>query len=174
MLLDIIISFAETPALCGLIFRPSCVYLKTFPEISIFCALSGYLFYSSFTVASRYTSSIVFFWLTLGIGQATFCNSLNVKTSFSFTNWLKVKKKTQMVYLSMIVILFFGAAKATVEHYISDVYLKKAYETANKNNYPLALKFLNKSIRLNPKSVEAYYDRGFVYFNKNMFFLGWY
>ncbi|MDM8549849.1 tetratricopeptide repeat protein, partial [Desulfobacterales bacterium HSG2] len=136
--------------------------------ILIFCSLSGYLFYSLLTVAGRYTSSVFYFWVVMGIGYLYFIKEAQDEDkSILILNRLKGNKKISFAVAMAILLIFGATGKKILAHYVSDVYMSKAYGFASRGNYDEALKLLNHAIRLQDKSVEAYYQRGFVHFSEN-------
>ena len=51
----------------------------------------------------------------------------------------------------------------------SDYLMRKVAELLNDNNTDEALKYVNQHIESNPKSPEAYFQRGKIYFFKDMY-----
>jgi tetratricopeptide (TPR) repeat protein len=136
--------------------------------ILFFCALAGYICYSLMTVAGRYMSSVFYFWLVMGIGYLYLKDTQDTEKSVLLTNPLKKNRKILWVIGVGIILIFGLACKKILANYVSDVYMNKAYRLVSQKNYNSALKCLNTAIALYPKSVEAYYQRGFVYFSKGL------
>ena len=65
--------------------------------------------------------------------------------------------------------MFFGLAEKKVwDNYISDIQIKQSFGLSAKNHLDTAITHLNRSILLNDKNVDAYYQRGFIFFNKDL------
>ena len=129
--------------------------------LCIAASLSGYIAYSLFTVATRFISSLLFFWILLAIGVIVSDKEnlqLEIKTR------LNRFAPSTVIIAAVLLVMFFGIAKTTVAYYVSDVHLKTAYDAASAKQFLKARRALNRAIALRPRSVEAYYQRGYVRF----------
>ncbi len=130
-------------------------------------AVTGYLIYSQFTVASRYMSSTFNFWLVLGIGFLLIAEHGSPATYFTYENPV-ARRSWLCIALALCTMLLFGRGiERVVKSYRSDAYLKRAAAYSSKGRFNPALWYLNKAIADRPNSVEAFYQRGFVLFQKN-------
>jgi len=135
--------------------------------ILILCALSGYVLYSTLTVAGRYMSSVFYFWLVMGIGHLCIRDDeADGDPLISVSNTLRGNRKISAFIIVMMILIFGIACKKILANYISDVYICRAYGFAVRARNDKALKYLDSAIELQPASVEAYYQRGFVHFSK--------
>lgn len=135
--------------------------------IGLFWSVTGFLICSQFTVASRYISSILFFWLVLGIAHVIFRHLSSNRQAVIDRIWQNpVKRSLWMKYpvMALAVFVFAGISNGTVKRYVSDVTLQNAYMNAKAGKFLLAKKGVDEAIRLWPKSVDAYYQRGYVEF----------
>lgn len=134
--------------------------------LMIFCALNGYLFYSLLDVGGRYISSVFYFWLVTGIGYLYLKDKPDKEESLSISNRLS-RNKFWVSGAAMIILLIFGlACKKILANCLSDVYIDKAYAFAVQADYDNSFEYLGGAITANPKSVEAYYQRAFVFFSQ--------
>jgi len=132
--------------------------------LMIFCALNGYLFYSLLDVGGRYISSVFYFWSVTGIGYIY----LEDKADFVSISNILSRNKFMVSGAALIILLIFGLAyKKILANYLSDVYINKAYASSVQGNYDNSFEYLEVAVSANPKSVEAYYQRGFVFFSQN-------
>lgn len=136
--------------------------------IFILCSINGYLFYSLFTVAGRYMSSTFYFWLVMAIGYLCLQTSSETGRYLALSNNLRRYNKTIYVAVACVILLFGIAIKTVVTSYVSDTYIKKAVMLTKQNKYDAALYYLSRAVYFRPKTAEAYYQRGFIYFAKNM------
>jgi len=135
--------------------------------ILICCSLTGYLSYSQLTVASRYVSSVFYFWLVMGIAYL-YLGETSDKAFFSVSNRLKLNRKVAFAVFFMAAILIFGPVyKKTLANYFADVYTGRAYGFAIQGDHDKALEYLNRAVASQSDAVEAYYQRGFAHFAKN-------
>ncbi len=138
-------------------------------HIATSCSLVGYLFYSTFTVAGRYMSSAFFLWVVIGIGYVSFQSSLQNTKTITITNRLYGNSKLTGVAFVVILVLFGGLGKTAVASYVADVKVHRASLQTMKGDYQKALVYLEQALALNKKEVEAYYQRGYVNFNINLY-----
>ena len=138
-------------------------------RVLLLCLLAsvlGYLVYGQFTVATRYVSSTFFFWLIVGLVYLATENKTDSGWVITFKNRL-IARPWAAVPIAIVILFMFGSGIRTVVlNFRSDVQLKKAYTYISKNRYDTARQHLNKAISLRPNSIEAYYHRGFVSFQK--------
>ena len=138
------------------------------PLICVFCAVTGYLIYSPFTVAGRYMSSTFNFWFVMGLGYLLISKETDPNTDIRFENRLRTNQWMRIPAGICILLLFGMGIARTVKSYRSDVYLKRAALYSSKGRHDPALWNLNKAVALRPNSVEAFYQRGYVHFQKNL------
>ncbi len=131
-------------------------------------SLLAYLIYSLFTVAGRYMSSTFFFWLTLAVGYLLMQDDrgshgwIEIPNPFSRRYWLAVP-----ISLGVIAIFAMGM-RTVIRSYQSDILLKQAAIFSSKGRNDPALRYLNRALALRPNSVEAYYQRGYVLFQRGL------
>ncbi len=136
--------------------------------ICVFCSLAGYLCYSNITVAPRYMSSAFFLWVVVSIGYLQLKENFKTK-SITIVNRLRGRTKFTGISVVLIVLVLGGLGKTALANYVSNVYVHKASVKTIKGDYKGALEYLEKAISLRKKEVEAYYQRGYVHFNMNLF-----
>ena len=132
-------------------------------------AVVGYLFYSTFTVAGRYMSSVFFLWIVLGIGYMGLRKKMGNVRPMTVKNKLYGESWATFVAGAVIVAIFGMMSKTAFCNYAADVWVHKASMYSLKNDYNRALICLDQAIALNNKVVDAFYQRGYVYYHLNKY-----
>ncbi|MGD9200912.1 MAG: O-antigen ligase family protein [Chitinispirillia bacterium] len=142
---------------------------KQLLNLATVSAIMGYLLYSTFTVAGRYISSVFFLWAVIGVGYMSFRDKLpNVKT-LTYKNILHNRPRIISIVGVVIFIIFSVMSKIAYCNYIANVNVHIASMSSLKGDYNRALIFLDKSVSFNKKVVDAFYQRGYVYYHLNNF-----
>ncbi len=137
-------------------------------SLSLFCSVAGYLGYSTFTVATRYMSSTFFLWITFGLIYLQLQGSVKTKT-VTVRNRAAHNAGLRVIGVVLIILVFGGLGKTAFADYLSDVYVHRASIRIIKSDFNGALELLEKAAALREKQVEAWYQRGYVHFNMNLF-----
>lgn len=135
--------------------------------LCLLISISGYMLYGQFTVATRYMSSTFFFWLIAGLGYRMVGNGLNAHSYITMSNLIGMRLWVVVPAAVIIPVIFGVGIKKVVSNYQSEILLARASDSLSKRRYNHALIQLNRSIALRPNSVEAYYIRGYLFYQTN-------
>jgi len=132
---------------------------------ALFVSLAGAATYLNITTAGRYMSSTFQLWLTLGLAVVASADKDSLSKKFDFPPVFK-RKTSQLLILSVAVSLFFLLSARVYANYVSDLFFQQGhrlYRTSTGHFY------YNRALALNPRSVEAWYQRGFLLFHEKRY-----
>lgn len=134
--------------------------------ILILSSVVSYTICSQATVAGRYISSSFYFWTVLGIG-ILYLSPKNGGGKILFSNRLKTHRKLSILAVLCVCFIFAVSINRVWKNYLSDVYLKTALDLSMNNKFQQASKLTDRAVTLRPESIEAHYQKGFVFFSQN-------
>lgn len=128
--------------------------------LAIFCSLNSFIAYSLVTVAARYVSSLLYFWIALAIGEIILEeNSKKVS--------LKVNPSAVKVVMLLIIVLItlFSFYTGSKRYYSSCLVHKSQDHMKRKvGNASNAISILDKALKIDSKNIEALYAKGYASF----------
>lgn len=128
--------------------------------LAIFCSIISFVFYSNFTVAARYTSSLFYFWITIAIGEIIL-ESKSRKFKFE----IKINTLKYVIVSVLILSSFISLYNASRRYYASHLVYKSQDHMRRKiGNAKSAIEYLDKAIAIDHKNVEAIYAKGYASF----------
>lgn len=134
-----------------------------FLGICLIMSIAGFCLYSLFTVAARYMSSLFYFWLILAL--CYICFSFDDSKKWVIKNKFYQNKKIIAIITIVWICLISFSLFTNITNYLSKTYITLSSKKVIEKDYKSAIINLDKSLSLNNKNIEAYYQRGYVHFN---------
>jgi O-antigen ligase len=131
----------------------------TILSILLFWSLMAFCLYSLFDIAPRFSSTSLFLWLTIALFVILIENE-----PYKTININNVLVKNRIFTGLIAFVIIFSASilfVKIVSNCFSDHYLELANRT---NDPPKKIQYLNEAVKLQPKSIEAIYQRGYLEF----------